>query len=64
MESEQQDGKYMLTQFTLAKKSVVAIPMSIGKKGVRMEAKIGGDGVMETQTVEQEKAVLVKSKQP
>ena len=63
MESKQQDGKYMLTQFTLAKKSVVAIPMLlIGKKGVRMEAKIGGDTVQET--VEQENTVLVKSKPP
>ena len=62
METKQQDGKYMLTMLSLAKKSIVAIPMSIGKKSVRMEAKIGGDGVMET--VEQEKAVLVKSKQP
>ena len=52
----------MLTMLTLAKKSIIAIPMSIGKKGVRMEAKIGGDGVLET--VEQEKAVLVKSKPP
>ena len=62
MEGKQQDGKYMLAMLTLAKKSIIAIPMSIGKKGVRMEAKIGGDGVLET--VEQEKAVLVKSKPP
>ena len=61
METKQQDGKYMLTMLSLAKKRIVGM---IGKKSVRMEAKIGWDGVMETQTVEQEKAVLVKSKQP
>ena len=59
METKQQDGKYMLTMLSLAKKSIVTI--IIGEKSVRMEAKIGGDGVLET--VEEEKANLVKSKQ-
>ena len=59
MAMKQQDGKSMLVLHTLAKKS--AVIMVIGKKGVQMETKIGGDGVMET--VEQELMVLLSSKQ-
>ena len=59
MAMKQQDGKSMLVLHTPAQKS--AVIMVIGKKGVQMETKIGGDGVMET--VEQELMVLLSSKQ-
>ena len=59
MARKQQDGKSMLVLHTLVKKS--AVIMVIGKKGVQMETKIGGDGV--TEIVEQELMVLLLSKQ-
>ena len=61
MAGKQQDGKSMLVLHTLAKKS--AVIMVIGKKGVQMETKIGGDGVLQIQIVEQELKVLAVSKQ-
>ena len=58
---KQQDGKSMLVLHTPAQKS--AVIMVIGKKGVQMETKIGGDGVLQIQIVEQELKVLAVSKQ-
>ena len=58
---KQQDGKSMLVLPTPAQKS--AVIMVIGKICVQMETKIGGDGVLQIQIVEQELKVLAVSKQ-